>query len=76
MFESKAPTRKTDVVAHVAGRLRVDGLSQLWKRLNDLAQKAVSEAVHSPSGPLHTAEFEAKYGAVPNRRMPRAIPYQ
>ena len=65
MFASKAVTRKADLVAHLARQLRGHGLSQLWKRLNDLARKAVSEAVHNPSGPLDTAEFEAKYGAFP-----------
>jgi hypothetical protein len=76
LFESKPPKRKAELVAHLNRQLRGDGLLRLWGQLGDLAQKAVSEAVHDSDGPLDTNRFGAKYGALPNWHTSRSLHYR
>ncbi len=76
LFESKSPPRKADLVAYLNRQLQGDGLLRLWGQLSELAQKAVSEAVHDSDGPLDMNRFEAKYGALPNWHDSRSLHYR
>ena len=60
------PTRKADLVAAIAPHLQGQKLRALWKNLDATQQLAVAEAAHSVHGQFQTAQFQAKYGKLPN----------
>ncbi len=59
------PTRKTDMVAAIEGRLAGDSPRKLWARLDETQQLAVREALATPQGALDQRRFRAKYGRLP-----------
>jgi hypothetical protein len=59
------PTRKGDLVALIKQQLEGDHLRELWERLDDLQQTAVSETIYSASGIFDAEKFQAKYGGLP-----------
>ncbi len=63
---SEEPKRKADYVAVIEKHLEGERLKALWGRLDDLQQKAVSETIYSPDGVFDRAQFQAKYGELPN----------
>ncbi len=63
---SEDPKRKADFVAVIENHLKGERLKTLWDRLDDLQQKAVSEAIHTSDGVFDRAQFQAKYGDLPN----------
>ncbi len=63
---SEEPKRKADFVAVIEKHLEGERLKALWERLDDLQQKAVSEAIHSSDGVFDRAQFQAKYGDLPD----------
>jgi hypothetical protein len=63
---SEEPKRKADFVAVIEKHLEGERLQTLWERLDDLQQKAVSEAIYSSDGRLDRAKFQAKYGELPD----------
>jgi len=61
------PSRKGALVALLSERLgREQVLRELWERLGDVEQAAISEVVHGWSRRLDRARFRAKYGATPD----------
>lgn len=60
------PTRKADLVTLMAQHLEGGRLHTLWERLDDLQQKAVSEAIHTDDGVFKADKFQAKYGQLPS----------
>jgi hypothetical protein len=62
----EAATKKGELVDLLAGAMEDrQKVQALYASLNDVAQKAVQEATHTPAGILHTERFRAKYGALP-----------
>jgi len=60
-------TRKDDLVGCIrAMMLSPAALRQLWRQLDDLAQKAVTSAYHN-DGEFNEAAFVAQYGQLPAR---------
>ncbi len=59
------PTRKADLVDVIAQYLRSPNLKKLWKELNELQQAAVAEAIYVTEGRYLPAQFQAKYGQLP-----------
>ncbi|MBS1808682.1 MAG: hypothetical protein JST84_10865 [Acidobacteria bacterium] len=57
--------RKGELIALLERALIGDGLQILWGKLNDLQQKAVSEAVWDEEGRYQADRFKAKYNALP-----------
>ncbi|GAX62635.1 hypothetical protein SCALIN_C36_0024 [Candidatus Scalindua japonica] len=65
LLTPKPPTRKLDMVTSICNSIKGDGLHSIWTRLDNLAQTAVSEIVHSCDNQFDTSRFMAKYGSVP-----------
>lgn len=63
---AEQPKRKAEFVAVIEDHLQGERLKALWERLDDLQQKAVGETIHSPDGVFDRAQFQAKYGDLPN----------
>ena len=63
---TERPTRKADLVILMAQHLEGERLHALWERLDDLQQKAVSEAIHTDDGVFKADKFRAKYGQLPS----------
>jgi hypothetical protein len=63
---SEEPKRKADFIAVLEKHLEGERLQTLWERLDDLQQKAVSEAIYAPDGVFDRTKFQAKYGELPN----------
>ncbi|ETW94880.1 MAG: hypothetical protein ETSY1_32950 [Candidatus Entotheonella factor] len=63
---SEEPKRKADFIAVIEKHLEGDRLKALWERLDDLQQKAVSEAIYASDGVFDRARFQAKYGELPD----------
>ncbi len=63
---SEDAKRKAEFVAVIEKHLEGERLKALWERLDDLQQKAVSEAIHSTDGRFDRAQFQAKYGDLPD----------
>ncbi len=63
---SEEPKRKADFLAVIEKHLDGERLKALWERLDDLQQKAVSEAIHSYDGVFDRARFQAKYDDLPD----------
>ena len=59
------PTRKADMVAAIERHLSGSSLRELWDRLDETQQLAVSEALSDPHAILHPHPFKAKYGKLP-----------
>src|SRR5262245_12398429 len=60
------PTRKPELVALVERQIAGARLRELWKSLDDIQKKAVSETLYAPDGVFNHARFKAKYGRLPN----------
>jgi hypothetical protein len=60
------PTRKPELVALVERQIAGARLRELWKGLDDIQKKAVSETLYAPEGVFNHARFKAKYGRLPN----------
>jgi hypothetical protein len=60
------PKRKADFIAVIEKHLEGERLQALWERLDDLQQKAVSETIYSADGLFDRAQFQAKYGELPD----------
>jgi len=60
------PTRKPELVALVERQIAGARLRELWKSLDDIQKKAVSETLYAPDGVFNRARFKAKYGRLPN----------
>jgi len=66
-LSSDAPMRKGDLVPFLVEQLRTPERAEaLYKRLDELGQAAVQEAMHDPDGLLDLDRFRAKYGAEPD----------
>ncbi|ETX04510.1 hypothetical protein [Candidatus Entotheonella palauensis] len=63
---SEEPKRKAEFVAVIEKHLEGERLKALWERLDDLQQKAVSEAIYSSDGVFDRTKFQAKYGDLPD----------
>jgi hypothetical protein len=59
------PTRKQELVALVERQVAGARLRELWKSLDDIQKKAVSETLYAPDGVFNHARFNAKYGRLP-----------
>ncbi|HEX5271205.1 MAG TPA: hypothetical protein VFW33_11980, partial [Gemmataceae bacterium] len=71
MFVPRLPTRKSDLVAVIAGQLRdPEDVRTLYEQLPELGRKAVQEATYDLRGQLHPDRFQAKYGALPEFSEP------
>src|SRR5262245_3356847 len=60
------PTRKLELVELVERQIAGARLRELWKSLDDIQKKAVSETLYAPDGVFNHARFKAKYGRLPN----------
>ena len=60
------PTRKLELVTLLEHHLDGEPLHELWKRLDALQQKAVSETIYAAAGVFEAQRFAAKYGQLPN----------
>jgi hypothetical protein len=58
-------TRKGDLMALIERGLTGESLQILWSKLDDIQQKAVSEATWDEEGRYQSDRFKAKYGALP-----------
>ncbi len=58
-------TRKGELLGLIDRSLTGETLQILWSKLNDIQQKAVSEAVWDGEGRFHADRFKAKYNALP-----------
>ena len=74
------PTRKADLVAMIERHLAGERLQEIWGRLDELQQSAVSETLYGADGRFDARQFRAKYRAMPgfevasNRRNRRSRP--
>jgi hypothetical protein len=59
------PTRKAELVALIEKELAGENLQGLYERLEELQQKAVSEAAWDKAGIFRADRFKAKYGGLP-----------
>src|SRR5215475_14267504 len=59
------PTRKGDLINLIERQLAGERLRELWERLEDIQQKAVTETIYSDSPVFNATRFRAKYGAAP-----------
>lgn len=67
----KGKTRKDDLVGCLREALtNLDSLKELWQRLDDLSQKAVSAAYYN-AGEFNPNAFVAQYGRLPERPQSR-----
>jgi hypothetical protein len=62
----RKPIRKPELVDAVHREAEGDGLKQIWSRLDEFQQAAVSEVVHSTGTHHDDARFRAKYGRDPD----------
>ena len=60
------PTHKHELISLIREHLYGDKLREMWERLDEVQQKAISEAAHSADGIFNAAKFKAKYNASPN----------
>jgi len=60
------PTRKLELVELVERQIAGARLRELWKSLDEIQKKAVSETLYAPDGVFNHARFKAKYGRLPN----------
>jgi hypothetical protein len=66
LTNTRAPTRKAELVEHILAFLEGDRLRTVWRCLDDLQQAAVAEVVHAPSTAFAAERFRAKYGRLPD----------
>lgn len=59
------PTRKAELVETIFRCLESNCLQNLWKQLDSVQQKAISETVHSMSSHFERERFQAKYSELP-----------
>ena len=64
-IDGPLPTRKADMVAAIERHLSGNSLRELWDRLDETQQLAVSEALSAPHSIFHPHPFKAKYGKLP-----------
>lgn len=62
----RQPARKAELVAALARGLTTETLRDLWSRLDDMQQLAVSEALYNGGGLFDPGAFMAKYGGLPD----------
>lgn len=63
---TERPTRKAELVALIQPYLQGKELKAQWEKLDPLQQTAVSEVVYSLDSHFDAAQFQAKYGQLPN----------
>ena len=59
------PTRKADLVAMIERHLAGERLKEIWGRLDEIQQSAVSETLYGADGRFDARQFRAKYRAMP-----------
>jgi hypothetical protein len=69
------PTRKDDLVNHIAAHLLGADLQAIWSGLDGTQRLAVAECVHHPCGVYSAERFRAKYGSEPAFSVKGAKPH-
>jgi hypothetical protein len=59
------PTRKDELVDHIATRLLGADVQAIWSGLDEMQRLAVAECMHHPCGEYSAELFRAKYGSEP-----------
>ena len=65
-------TRKGDIISLLSSELLSAKLEQYWKRLNQLEQTAVAQAIYHWDGEFYQQRFLAKYGKLPTYFVSRS----
>lgn len=63
--KEKKPTQKAKLVALIEREMEGENLQRLYEQLDEMQQKAVSEATWSEKGFFRSDRFKAKYGGSP-----------